>query len=999
MKQTSPTEASLVEDPAIRFLQELGYTYVNPALHPSLREGDNHAIFRTQLENAVARLNEVSLEVAHSVASELLGKTDNEEWLKLLRGNYSRTVPGKTTQQTIKLIDFDNVDNNVFVVTHQLTIKGANTRRPDVVIYVNGLPLVVLEAKSPIAKETIDDAITQIRIYEADVPRLFFTNQFNIATDGKRLRYGATGASKGHWAEWKDPWPRKAGEFRDPVELGLWSLLEKGRLLDLVAHFVVFERDPDSGSVTKKLCRYQQYRAVNKLVARVAEGKLKQGLTWHTQGSGKSLTMVFAALKLKFHRGVQSERLTNPNVLVLTDRIDLDNQITNTFHACGLPNPEHVGSKEALHALVRGRPKGRVLLSTIFKFANSSEAIPNSEDWVLLVDEAHRTQEKDLGAYLRATFPHAFRFGFTGTPIKKADKNTYANFGVPGEAYLDKYGIDDAVADGATVPIYYLARKTEWHLHDKELDVVFDTWFSDQPDETIDELKKRGITIGDLARFEPRIKLIALDIWTHYKAFVMPDGLKAQIVAIDRKACTAYKRALDDVITKDLMVTEKLAEPEARVRASAMSACVYSSNEKEDRRPGNEDLLEFYLDEEAEKHAKERFKSKNDPLRFLIVCNKLLTGFDAPIEAAMYLDNPLTDHNLLQAIARTNRTFDMKQRGVIVDYIGVTKKLGEALAAYRSEDVEHAMRDEEELRARLKGAHQEVIEILKGIDRTGDLKVAANRVLERLGSEDAWFTFRKKAKAFFDAYAAVAPDPYVLGFKDDLKWVAVIVSLGASRFEHKEEIDFRDFSQKIRSMLAQHLEVTGLTTLVKLRAITDPQFWFDFEESTREGDLQTAAVRKLNELKKVLNEKVAESPAQYGRFSERVRELIEKFEKGQLDAAELLKAAEEVAKAVVDEGKAFQKSVLAEKPYAIWKMLVAAPNPGATEGALEAAATEIAAVYDDNGSAPAGWHLKPTLMKELRQRVRRIARDAGVVTWKDIPETVEQYALRAWLKT
>ena len=328
------------------------------------------------------------------------------------------------------------------------------------------------------------------------------------------------------------------------------------------------------------------------------------------------------------------------------------------------------------------------------------------------------------------------------------------------------------------------------------------------------------------------------------------------------------------------------------------------------------------------------------------------------------------------------------------------------------------MRDEVELRARLDTAHKETFDILKGIVRGTDPKADAKAALDRLGSEDAWFVFRRKAKAFFDAYAALAPDPYVLNFKDDLKWVAVIVSLGASRFEHKEEIDFRDYSEKIRQMLTQHLEVTGLTTLVKLRAITDPQFWFDFDSEKREGDLKTAAVRKLNELKKILNDKVAESPAQYGKFSERVRDLIEKFEKGQMDAAELLKAAEEVAKSVVEEGRAYQKSKLDEKPFAVWKLLSSMIESGgddkspvadaaSSENAanddglskLEQAALDIATVYDGNDSAPPGWHLKPELMKELRQKVRRIARDAGVDRWKDVPEAVEQYAVRAWLKT
>jgi type I restriction enzyme R subunit len=267
---------------------------------------------------------------------------------------------------------------------------------------------------------------------------------------------------------------------------------------------VVFEKTED-GTV-KKICRYQQFRAVNRIVERVLEGKHRQGLIWHTQGSGKSLTMVFAALKLKTHRTIVSEALTNPNILVLTDRVDLHTQISGTFVACGLPNPTPIDSIKDLHALIRSGKDGHTALSTIFKFQGSKEPVENSENWIVMVDEAHRTQEKDLGAYLRATLPKARFFGFTGTPVKKDDKNTYANFGVVGESYLDKYGIDDAVADGATVPIYYTGRKTDWHIDEAKIDILFDTWFAEFDDDKLNEIKKRGVRIEDLVRHPRRIE-------------------------------------------------------------------------------------------------------------------------------------------------------------------------------------------------------------------------------------------------------------------------------------------------------------------------------------------------------------------------------------------------------------------------------------------------------------------------------------------------------------
>ena len=466
MSPSSPNEYTLVEKPILDTLTgEYGYRYIHPDEHPSLRTRENEVLFKPLLIAALVRINGIPEATAEAVFNDLAGLTDNQRWIEILRGNYSRKVPGEETHRTIKVIDFDDLENNEFACTNQLRVKGEVVRKPDVVIYVNGIPLVVIEAKSPLNPgQNTFDAIDQVRSAEKEVPRLFHSNLFNIATNDITFRYGATGAPREWWFRWRDPWPRQADAFSDETEKGLYALLEPSRLLDILAHFIVFEtRD---GVTIKKVCRYQQFRAVNKMVQRVIDGEHKAGLVWHTQGSGKSLTMVFAALKLKFHRGIENDRLQNPNLLVLTDRIDLHNQISGTFTACGLPNPIAAESIANLRRVIAPGVSGRTVISTIFKFhwddprlkssvqaqrtaALRELAVEGSENWILMVDEAHRTQEKDLGAYMRAILPKAVRFGFTGTPVKKGDKDTFKNFGARGEAYLDKYGIDDAVADGA----------------------------------------------------------------------------------------------------------------------------------------------------------------------------------------------------------------------------------------------------------------------------------------------------------------------------------------------------------------------------------------------------------------------------------------------------------------------------------------------------------------------------------------------------------------------
>lgn len=1020
---TTPNEYTLVEKPILNVLTSLhGYRTIHPAEHPVLRPRENEVLFKPLLVAAVVRINGIPQDIAEAIFNDLAGLSDNQKWLEVLRGHYSRKIPGEETHRTIRVIDFDHPENNDFACTNQLRVQGEVVRKPDVVIYVNGIPLVVIEAKSPLNPgQNAFDAIDQIRSAEREVPRLFHSNLFNIATNDMTLMYGATGAPREHWARWRDPWPRQASEFTDETVKGLYSLLAPGRLLDILAHFVVFETR--EGKTVKKLCRYQQLRAVNKMVQRVVDNQHQAGLVWHTQGSGKSLTMVFAALKLKFHRGVESERLKNPNLLVITDRIDLHNQIAATFQACGLPNPIAAESIDQLRQVVSGNVSGRTVISTIFKFhwddprlrsdvqkhrqdALRDLAIPGSENWILMVDEAHRTQEKDLGAYLRAILPHAVRFGFTGTPVKKGDKDTFTNFGAKGETYLDKYGIDDAVADGATVPIYYQGRMTEWHLHDKEIDVLFDQWFANEPPERVEELKKRGVTKGDLARFGPRIDLIAVDIWAHFRAHVAPDGFKAQICAIDRLACVAYKMALDRVITKSLMKTEKLSLEEATAKATAMSVCVYSPGQHDGEQ--HPELVTYQIPpEDVTPKIVPKFLDPNDPLKFLIVCNKLLTGFDAPIEQAMYLDNPLTDHNLLQAIARTNRRYGAhKDHGLIVDYIGVSKKLSEALAAYRQEDVQSAMRDEDELHDKLRAAHKEAMGLIAGVPRTRDVKEDVKAVIAHLGTEDRWFIFRAAADAFLKAYGTLSPDPRVLPYQGDLKFVGAVLPYGRLHFEKVEETDWKKYSEKIRAMLDEHLEVTGLKTVCKLRSLTDPAFWGDFGQPE---DIKTAAVRKLAELKKETRERSSKNAARYEKFSDRIKELIKAFSAGLIDATKVLDETEQIAKEVLAEDEAHIGSGLNERAYGIAAILetyiapdgvVAEALPASYDGrpaplsALQQAAAEIDALYTSEATAPPYWQDKTELRKELRGQVRRMIQHLGLDGWqKQVPLDVETYAV------
>jgi type I restriction enzyme R subunit len=1009
------SEYRLAEKPTLDALIALGYKLLSPEAALQMRVEENRVLLKPVLMEALQALNGIGTADAEAIYGELSILSDNEEWQRKLRGAYSRRLAGEVRDRPIALIDFKHPERNRYHVVRQFRVAAQRPRIPDIVVFVNGIPLVVIEAKSPLKTTArAEEAFEQIKQYERDIPRLFASNAFNLVTDGIKTLYGATGAPAQFYAPWPDAWPRSRADFADDLSTDIWCLLEPARLLDILAHFIVFETDPETGKKIKKVCRYQQFRAVNKAVALVAEGSQKKGLIWHTQGSGKSLTMAFLTLKLKTHLTLDAPTLANPNILILTDRIDLDDQISKTFVACGLPNPLQAQSVAELRKAVAVNGNGQILLSTIFKFAGSKTAIPNSENWIVLVDECHRTQEKDLGAYLTATLPDARFFGFTGTPIKTNDKDTYARFSMPGEGYLDKYGIDDAVRDGATVPILYEGRKTEWSINEAELDILFDRWFVDMADDKREELKKKGISLATLAKHPERVRLVAMDIWEHFKQVCLPDGFKAQIVVVDREAVVVYRAALARAIAQDL-AKAGLTPEEALTQADAMIACVYSKSQ-EDNKPSEDPdvaairaaLETFYLDDDAEKAAKKSFKEFGHEPRFLIVCDKLLTGFDAPIEAVMYLDKPLKEHGLLQAIARTNRTCTLKRpdgaeiekpHGRIVDYIGVTNHLDEALASYRAEDVQNALRDIATLGNDLREAHARYARQKRLLRLEGMGEKAAAYAVGKLVAdqrEDDWFELQRLTRNFIKIYGDLSPDPAILDFTAEVKWAAGFLRLAAQVVSKDESLDHRSYTGKIRDMLEEHVHVTGLSTTIRLRSITDPNFGDDFKmEQKAETELQEAFVRKSAELRRVTRELVDKNPAQYGRFSERVLEIIRRFEEGQIAAAEGLRAYEDLAGGITAEQGAHAELDMDERAFSILRIMERAA-PDINHATLQVAAIAIGAVYAVALQSQPSWYFMDSYKKDLRRQVRRILNEQGILEAKTVRDEIEEFAVQAY---
>jgi type I restriction enzyme R subunit len=674
-------EENLSENPAVEHLRRLGYTYVPPEALETERDSLKDVVLTKRLAAALKRLNpwlagdnvHKAIRAVTSVQAASLIEASEKLHTALTYGISLEQDRGDGKKgQTVRFFDFDDPKKNEFVVTRQFRVQGSKKNiRPDIVLLVNGIPLVVIECKSPTLGEGWKaEAIDQFSRYQElesryrglGAPKLFEPVQLLVATCGHAAVYGTVTTPHRYFAEWKTLWPSNEAQFatahgRAPSaqEVLFEGMLAPANLLDLVQNFIVFERDAATGKTIRKLCRYQQFAAVNKAIVRARTARKptdRGGVVWHTQGSGKSLTMLWLALKLR-----RDPRHDNPTIVLVTDRKDLDEQITRTFQACGFPNPEQAESVRDLRELLSG-PTGKTILTTVQKFQELQEQgggtkrrtrkeyplLSEASNIFVLADEAHRTQYGGLAANLRKALPNACFFGFTGTPIDKKDRSTLSTFG----GYIDTYTIEQAVADGATVPIFYEGRLPELRILGNTLDAVFDRVFVDRSDEERAAIKKKYGTEAAIAGAPRRIEAITLDLLEHFNTFIRPNGFKAQIVASSREVACLYKEALD-----------RLNAPQ--------SAVIISGTNKDDER-----LVRHHTTEEQRKDLVARFLKKEDPLSILVVCDMLLTGFDAPVEQVMYLDSPLKEHTLLQAIARVNRTADGKTYGLIVDYWGIS---------------------------------------------------------------------------------------------------------------------------------------------------------------------------------------------------------------------------------------------------------------------------------------------------------------------------------------
>lgn len=967
-----------VEKPFIAQLQTLGWTYNegsldDPAItgRSSFAEVIQEGVLRERLRALNpgpdglpwlddARLSEAVAAITRLGAHKLLEANQQATEL-LIKGLTVEGLPGWDggRGQTIRYLDWDTPGNNRFTVVNQYRVdcppgyggQGVSAQTfivPDLVLLVNGLPLVVVECKSPSIPEPLAAAVDQLRRYsnqrraafEIDDNEgneaLFAINQLLIATSFDEARVGCIGAGFEHYARWKTVvGPDGTGsEIEVARQLGKTGLSEQERLiagllapaqlLDVVQHFLLFM--PVGGQTVKSVCRYQQYRAVNRTIARLKTGKTRLeavktggehdergGIIWHTQGSGKSLTMVFLVRKMR-----ADAQLRRFKVIVVTDRKDLQRQLSVTATLTG-EVVEVADSTAGLKALARRKGPG-LIFATIQKYRDPDTAgeapltaddlpkvqepkpsykagepfeVLNEDDSILvLVDEAHRTQAGDLHANLLAGLPNCARIGFTGTPIIMGEKKrTHEIFG----EFIDRYTIKEAEADGATVPVLYEGRTANGAIKDgASLDALFEDMFRQHTPQELEAIKRKYATRGHIFEAPALIADKARDMLRHYVTHILPNGYKAQVVAYSRLAAIRYFEALktaqgellaeaDALSAHDKALDdEALCQRPPRVQAAVQAWRYRDTLSRIEFAPiisgshNDDPAWKRWTDGAVHEQLIKRFKKplfhaqseKTDPLAFLLVKSMLLTGFDAPIEGVMYLDRPIREAELLQAIARVNRTGFGKRCGIVVDYYGVAQHLKEALAAYADEDVAGALASLKDEVPVLRDRHLRVVDLfrqrgIESLDETG-------ACVEALGSEKLRAEFAVKLKAFLASLDTVLPRPEGLPYARDAKRLAYVYARARNRYKDTPVLG-KDVGAKVRKLIDEHVVSLGIDPRTPPIQLTDTEFDTHLARAANE---RAKASEMEHAIRAHIRRHADEDPVLYRKLSERLNEIL-----------------------------------------------------------------------------------------------------------------------------
>lgn len=841
-------------------------------------------LIETELKKALVKLNpeiaalpERADEVIYKLRSILLSVNStglvraNEEFAEWLKGNKTMPFGKNYAHVSVKLIDFETIENNKFQLVNQFSIRNRETKRPDIVMFVNGIPLVVGEAKTPVRPSVswLDAASDIHDGYENSVPELFVPNVLSFATEGKELYYGAVRTPLEFWAAWRvndgDDVSRLMGLNNVAAEMK--QLLSPKTLLDILYNFTTYSTNKKRQRI-KVVCRYQQYEGANLIVQRVLENKIKRGLIWHFQGSGKSLLMLFAAQKMR-----KMKELKSPTVMIVVDRVDLDSQTQNVFKEASNVMPTE--DIDTLNKYLANDSR-YIIITTIFKFKDAQANINQRENIIVMVDEAHRTQEGDLGQRMRLALPNAFFFGLTGTPINKSDHNTFWTFGAQEDenGYMSRYSFEDALRDKTILPLHFEPRLLDIHIDRDKVDEEFAAIANTLDEDAKITLSNKAAKMLEFLKSPERIEIVCKDIAQHYQEKVEPQGFKAMIVTPDREACHLYKQEL------------------GKYFPDSASAVVISTSGK-----GEDELKRLYnLSKDEQEKLIEKFNKPDSELKFLIVTAKLLTGFDAPILQTMYLDKSLKDHTLLQAICRTNRKFPNKTFGRIVDYFGVFDDAAKALEF--DEDVM------KKVITNLSSQLEELPRIMannlahfEGVDRTVEGFDGLQAAQDAINTNEKRDAFASDYRQLANIWESLSPDPALEPYRSDYKWLSnVYQSVKPSGPDSLGKLLWLSLGAQTKKIMYDNIHVGGIHTDMEEVVLDETMV-----ESLMASKDPKAAKKIEKELIKRFK-KYTNQP-KFVELSKRLEALRDKAEQGLISSIEFIKELCQIARETIQAEK------------------------------------------------------------------------------------------------
>ncbi len=936
--------------------------------------GDNDQITEDNVDDFLTSLRR---DLAHDSANLVEA---NEEFHRLLvRGKRFAVTSeeGKETKRIfVRLVDLRDIENNRFVAADEFRVKrGGNSIRPDVNLFVNGIPLVTMELKSIAQENDYYDAISDLRDYEEDVSRLFVPNLWNVAADSMAYRYGAVGASSSFYMPWEADEDETPPEYRvgegeaNPLKEPVLAMCNHETLLDVLRNFVFYEHR--TGGTAKIIPRYMQYYAANRIVDRVREGRtdpeMRRGLIWHTQGSGKSFTMLYAA-RMLLERGV----LDHPKVVLVVDTKDLEDQIAQTLNNLG--HFEQFTRAKSIDHLERRLQidQSELLVTTLQKFEDVESKLQREQPTVVMSDEAHRFMEKDLGNRLAAALPDAFHFGFTGTPVRESERDTFANYrpeGKPDELYLHYYSIGEGIDDGLILPVHFTLRHDMvWDINAEAIDAEFDREFADLSMDERQEVIEKYLTTTEISELRPRVEEVVWagdqkGIINHFEKTVRPNNWKGMVVTPSRKAAAIYGEEL-----------QKYYDPEE-------VAVLYTSTGDDP-----ETVRQFHTTPEERDAIVEDFKDPNADPKLLVVVNMLLTGFDAPVLKTMYLDRNLKNHNLLQAIARTNRPADGKHNGEIVDYQGVYANLDDALD-YGSDVKDEIRRDREQLFEDIEQLVDDLMGLFDGIPRD-NRQETLNQCLARLSKSQTKRDFKQGYRELQDLYETLSPDEELVerGIQDDYKWLTNVY-VAFRRNNNREENPEENLREKTKGIIADNVEIEQIKSYYETYKLG--------ERHLQQVDQMTEPAAKANAIEHATREhlqpRVDRNP-RYRSLSEKLENIVDRWRRGELEDPEAVEKLERVERDVIEFEKNLEEHGLNEAEHAIYSELTENyDGEVADDDEAERIATDLWEQFDEEIDRFDGWKTHAETRKQIRRLlIRRLAKEHGKVALAKDDQFLEQ---------